>query len=186
MVLKSFNISNFSLIKNSALVACVNLEKYVITNEKFNMLINGKSNSVKHSVVQKIVKFLHTYESLPQNIIIFTESKQFAKKIKKICVGHYVHCYNTKVLKNTNYSIFNKKIISNSLIISECDYFDIQSFKCDNTKFIVLNSHFLKDCNKDYNIILNYCELNTKNEYTECMSDELYNSIVNKFNNVSG
>jgi hypothetical protein len=157
-----------------------NLEKYVITNDKFKILINGKSNSGKHTIVNKIIKFLYTFESLPQNIIIFTNSKQFANKIKNICIGNAVYCYNTKALNNIHF--LSKKIISNSLIVSDTSL-NIETILNSDSKIIVLNNHYWKCNYKLFNIVLNYLELGSKNEYNKYISNEVYYTLLKKYNN---
>jgi hypothetical protein len=173
-------LKNMKMFMSKCGINKFNLEKYVITNDKFKILINGKSNSGKHTIVNKIIKFLYTFESLPQNIIIFTDSKQFANKIKNICIANTVFCYNTKALNNIHF--LSKKIISNSLIISDTSL-NIETFLNYDTKIIILNNHYWKCNSKLFNIVLDYLELGSKNEYNKYISDEVYRTLLKKYNN---
>ena len=102
--ISNFNINYLATLKKMTShmkkysIKKFNLEKYIVANNKFKMLINGINNSKAYPIVYKIINYLYILNSLSQNIIIFTESKKLIKIIKKICVGNNicVYIFNTK------------------------------------------------------------------------------------------
>lgn len=155
-----------------------NLSKFIVKNEKFKIYINGKLNCGKYTIVEKILKKMNEYDTLPKNIVIFTKSKLFYNKIKKIYDKINVYFCN----KENNNKLNKKYILENSLFIM--DNFKIEKYMLEHQQSVILLSDELIN-----NIYINYFDIvfdylveNRKNfAKSHINNDKRYAKILNKF-----
>jgi hypothetical protein len=156
-----------------------NLDKFIVKNDKFKICIDNTNDKDNYKLVLRMVKILQNFESLPNNIFVFTKYQNLYEEIKKICFDKQVNCFgmfgDNKII-NKNYVYPDSLFIIDNILFSN-------SVLNHDTNFIVLTSKIynMKYLSK-YDIILDFLETD-KLHKKYFINEELYKKLSLKLKN---